>query len=243
MSNRRLIILFTAVFAAVLLAQAPLAAVMPLMGLADRGLTYTRAEGSVWQGRIVGLGWRGRNFGNTEVSVRPLWLLLGQLRADVTLSGAAKGHGRIVAWPNGSLALSDVSLTADVALFPVVLPVQGNLAIDVRRADFSHAGCRTVDADVRTNALVDRPAGLAWQGPVLSGTATCHDGVLMVPLAGGVGDETVAITMQIAGDGTFNAKVAARTADQAVMSMLSAVGFTAEGGAMTFIQNGRWSGS
>ncbi len=242
MSSRRLAGLFIVVFFIVLIARVPLAAVAPLFGLEARGISYARAEGGVWRGRLVGLNWRGRDYGDVEVSAKPLWLLLGQLKADVTLTGVASGHGRIAVWPNGSMTFTDVSLTTDVAALPVLLPVQGNISIDVRRAAFNRTGCRTVDADVHTNALVDRPAGLSWQGPVLSGTATCSAGVLVVPLIGGSGDETVTVTMQIAGDGTFIAKIATRTADEAVKSVLSAVGFTPEDGTMTFTQNGRWSG-
>ena len=239
---RRLGLLFATVFVAVLLARAPLSAVVTLFGLAERGISYTRAEGGVWQGRIIGLSWRGRNLGDAEVSVSPLRLLLGQLRADVALNGIATGGGQVTVWPNGSVALTDVSVVTDVAMLPVLLPLHGNVTLDVRSAAFGRTGCSAVDADVRTNALVDRPAGLAWQGPVLSGTATCRAGVLVVPLVGGAGDETVAVTMQIAGDGTFINKIAARTADEAVKGILTAVGFTAEDGAMTFTQNGRWSG-
>jgi general secretion pathway protein N len=242
MSSRRLAGLFAAVFFVVLIARVPLSAVAPALGLEARGVSYARAEGGIWQGRFVGLSWRGRHYGDAEISTKPLWLLLGQLKADVTLTGVANGHGQVTVWPNGSMAFTDASLTTDVAMLPVLLPMQGNISFDVRRAAFGRGGCRTVDADVHTNALVDRPAGLSWQGPVLSGTATCHQGVLVVPLIGGSGQETVAVTMQIAGDGTFVAKIATRTADEAVKGVLAAVGFTAEDGTMTFTQNGRWSG-
>jgi hypothetical protein len=243
MSTRGLMAVFCAVFFVLLLAWMPLSVLVPALALDARGFSHGRVEGSVWQGRIAGLAWRGRYIGDARLSVSPLGLVLGRLTVDVALGGAPgiKGAGRVIIWPNASVAVEDFALTSDVAMLPVVLPLTGSVTLDIHRAEFTRGGCRAVEADVQTNALVDRPAGLAWQGPVLSGRAMCRAGVLVVPLAGGAGAESVAVAVQLVPDGTFTIQVDARTADETVKGILSAVGFTAVGEIMTLTQNGRWS--
>jgi hypothetical protein len=114
------------------------------------------------------------------------------------------------------------------------------MSVAVRRADFTAQGCRAAQVEVRTNALVDKPAGLNWSGPVLSGSAHCSDGALVIPLAGANGSETITASMQILPDGTFHVKINARTMDEMVISVLAAAGFVYAEGEMTLTQNGRW---
>ncbi len=243
MSARILAAIFAVCFFGFGLASLPLSAAIAALSLDMRGITYSRAEGTFWNGRIHGLFWHGRDFGEASLIVHPWSLMLARLDADVVLAGqgAVSGSGRITVWPNASVELRSVAIIADVAMLPVVLPLKGSFRLDIRHADFSRAGCRSVDADLQTNALVDRPAGLNWRGPVLSGAAVCTNGILTLPLVGGDAREVVAVTMKLAGDGTFNVQVEARTTDETVKRALSVVGFTDVDGAMTLIQNGRWS--
>jgi hypothetical protein len=243
MSSRALGIIFCAVFFPLLLSQTPLSAAIAVFDLSKAGVGYTRAEGTLWNGRIAGLAWRGRSLGDAEIAVNPFTLVLARVDADVAVTGGqgARGRGTIMLWPTGSVTLRDVAVDADVALLPILLPVKGSVSVSVRHADFDRDGCRAIDADVRTDALTERPAGIDWRGPVLSGQAQCRAGVLVVPIAGGEGSETIAVTMRVSGDGTFDITVDARTGDEKVKSVLSALGFTAAGDVMTLAQSGHWS--
>jgi general secretion pathway protein N len=243
MSSRIIAIIFSASFLAFTISSIPLSVVVAALKLEARGMTYSRAEGTLWNGHIYSLAWRGRGLGDVTLSVQPLSLLLARLDVNITFGGRGSmaGNGTVSVWPNASVALRNVSLIADVGMMPVVLPLKGSIKLGIRRADFSRSGCRAVDAEFQTNALVERPAGLDWQGPMLSGTATCKEGILMLPLTGGDGTEIVAVTMKLAGDGTFSVQAEARTLDEAVKRALSLAGFTDIDGAMTLTQNGRWS--
>jgi len=243
MSPRVLALIFCAAFFPALLSQTPLSAMIGLFDIGKAGISYSRAEGTLWNGRLSRVAWRGRVLGDATVAVNPMTLLLARLDADVAVTGGqgAQGRGQITLWPTGSIALRDVTVDADVALLPIMLPVKGSISASVRHADFGRNGCRAVDAEVRTDALRERPAGIDWRGPVLSGRAHCRDGVLVLPIAGGEGSETIAVTMRASGDGTFNVDVDARTDDQTVKSVLSALGFTAAGDAMILAQSGHWS--
>ena len=240
MTAQRLAAIFCAVFFAMLIARLPLA--VPLALIDAPQLTSTRAVGSVWDGQIQGLAWRGRVLGDAAVRVRPLMLLLGRADIDGALAGSAvTGAGRITLWPNASTEVRDAVLTADVAMLPLVLPLKGTLTIDARRLAFGDEGCRAVDASVTTDTLAKSTAGISWQGPVLAGNITCTAGTLMVPLAGTAGNDSVAVTLQLSADGGFQVKVDARTANENLKRMLSTAGFNAVGDGMTLIQNGRWT--
>jgi len=243
MRSRILAAVFAACFLVLLAASIPLSAVVSALKPEAHGLAYSRAEGTLWDGRIHGLVWRGRDLGDAVLTVHPLSLLLGRMNVEIALDGRSgvRGAGIFTLWPNGSFAVRNASLSADVAALPVVLPLKGSFSIDIRKAAFSKTGCQAVDAGLQTNALVDRPAGLDWQGPVLAGDAICENGTLTLPLSGGGGAELITVTMSLAGDGSFRVQAKARTTDETVKRALSMVGFTDIDGAMTLVQNGRWS--
>lgn len=241
MSARQLVALFAAFFVAVIIVTLPLSAVMAAFDLPARGISYARASGTVWNGALAGLHWRGRDLGDARIAVRPLSLLIGRLGADFELDGkgVVSGSG-FVAATLGGFAVRDLSLSADVAQLPIVLPLSGKVAVDLAAADGGPNGCRRIEGAVRTNALVNRPAGLAWRGPELEGPVTCENGAIVIPLKGGTASESVAVAMTLGHDGTFGIRVEARTPDAALISVLSAVGFVEADGVMTLTQHGRW---
>ncbi len=242
MRNRTLFALFGVCFTLFALASLPLGVTVAAFDLADRGLSFNRADGLLWSGRISGLTWRGRAIGDVAVTVSPLSLLLARLDLEVALAGPGmSGGGSITLWANSSVVVKDFTFSSDMALLPVLLPLNGAVSMVLRHADFSRAGCRSVDADMRTDALVERPAGLDWHGPLLTGAVACRDGVLVVPLTGGDRAEAVAVTLRLINDGTFNIQVDARTMDETVKSVLSSIGFIYVDGAMSLTQHGRWS--
>lgn len=239
---RRLAGLFAGCFVVVLIATLPLSVVVSLFDPAARGLSFTRVSGTVWGGRVEDARWRGIALGNVDVAVRPLALLAGRLGLGIALDGTGTLAGRgVVGLGLGGVAVSDLSLIADVAALPSLVPVSGEIALDLARADMGADGCRRMDGTVRTDALVDRPAGLAWRGPVLAGPVTCADGAVVVPLKGTTGSESIAVVATLARDGTFDIRIDATTPDPAVAGVLSAVGFVEAGGVMTLTQQGRWS--
>jgi hypothetical protein len=241
MSHRKLAVLFAACFALVVIATLPLSVVLAALDLPARGISYTRASGTVWNGELAGLRWRGQDLGGARLAFRPLPLLWGRLGADVELDGkgAVTGHG-FVAAAIGGFVVSGLSLEADVAALPILIPVSGRVALTIDSAKIGGDGCERVEGRVRTDALVHRPAGLAWRGPELEGPVTCESGAIVIPLTGGTPSESVAVAMTLGHDGSFGLRVEARTPDAALLSVLSAVGFVETGGVMTLTQRGRW---
>lgn len=240
MTAARLTILFAVCFAVTVIVTLPLSAVLRAANVEARGLSFSRASGTVWNGRIEGLRWRGHDLGAAQLAAQPWALFLGRLAADVALDGGVMAGGGSIALKPGGVAIDDLTLSANVADLPVLLPLSGKVAIELAHADVGADGCRRIDGAVHTDALVNRPAGLAWSGPELSGPMTCSGGAVVIPLKGDTGAESIAVAMTLERDGSFGLRVEARTPNAAVVSILSAVGFVESGGVMTLTQRGRW---
>lgn len=241
MTARRLTAVFAACFVLVLIATFPLAAALGVAGASTRGLSYARVTGSIWNGHIEGLVWRGNDLGAVQVSLRPLALLTGGLglRLEFDGSGLVAGSGDVVA-TFGGVRLRDLSLSADLGTLPILLPLSGRVTLDLARVDMGTSGCRRAEGSIKTDALVNNPAGLSWRGPMLAGTVACEGDRLVIPLKGATDAENVAVAVTLVPDGTFGIKIDARTPNQAVVGALSAIGFVEDDGVMTLTQRGRW---
>lgn len=242
MSNRLLAAVFASCLILVVLATLPLSFVLRMLDLPAQGLSYSRVSGTVWNGAVSGLSWRGNDLGGAAIALRPLAMLRGRLGADVSLdgSGVVTGGGYAAMTPWG-LIVDDLSLSADIANLPLLLPMSGNISVEIAHADVRAGGCRQIDGAARTDALMNRPAGLAWQGPELTGPIECRGGALVIPLKGGAESQAIAVAMTLGADGSFGIRVEARAPDSAVASVLSAIGFVETDGVMTLTQHGRWS--
>ncbi|MHB1207114.1 MAG: type II secretion system protein N, partial [Rhodospirillaceae bacterium] len=164
MSPKYLAAVFSGCLAIFLVATLPLSVALPRAQLEQRGIGYSRAEGTIWHGRIEGLRWRGYRVGDATIAVKPLMILAGRLALDADVGGAGlmRGGGRVQITPFGTLILADVSLTADVARLPVIVPLSGHVTVVVAHAEISRRGCRSAVGAIRTDALVRQPAGLPW---------------------------------------------------------------------------------
>lgn len=241
MSARALAGLFVACFVLVVIATFPLSVAVRAVDAPGRAVSFARVSGTIWNGRIDGLSWRGHDLGAAHIVFRPLSLLVGRLGLDVALDGGGmiSGSGFIGLKPAG-LVVSDLTLSADVAALPILMPLSGQVALDVGRADLTRNGCRAAEGSVRTDALVHRPAGLPWKGPVLAGPITCANGAIVIPMRGDTEAGPIAVALTLARDGTFGVQVDARAPNSAVAGLLSGIGFVEKGGVMTLTQRGRW---
>lgn len=241
MKTRTFAFLFAGCFALAVLVTLPLAFVLRTLDLPASGVSFSRASGTVWNGEVAGLSWRGNDLGGAKISFRPLSFLLGRLGATIAFDGTGiiKGAGYVALTPRG-VFVDDLSVSADVASLPILLPLSGQISVQIAHADLRRGGCARVEGAATTDALMHRPAGLAWRGPELSGPIECRDGAIVIPLKGGAESQAVAVAMTLGADGSFGIRVEARAPDSAVASVLSAIGFVEMGGVMTLTQQGRW---
>lgn len=241
MNPRRLAAVFAACFVLVMVATLPMAVALRTLDLPAHGVSFSRASGTIWDGEITGLAWRGHELGAARLGLRPRSLFIGRIGVDIALDGGGLvDGGGFIALSPGGLHVRDLVLSADVADLPILLPLSGRVALDLSHADVNAAGCRRIEGSVRTDALKNRPAGLDWSGPELEGPMTCSEGAVVIPLKGASGSESIAVAMTLGKDGSFGVRVDARTPNPAVLSVLSAIGFVETDGVMTLTQRGRW---
>jgi len=238
MTRRALIAVFASTLIVFLVASLP----MSIIGWASIPVSYSRAEGTLWNGALRDVTWQGQSLGDAHIIFRPAALLLGRLSfaLDIQGRGPLTGHGVITRGFGGSIAIRDASFWADVARMPTLLPLSGFVAVDIKSLKLDRNGCHEAIARVETNTLQRGPGGLNWTGPVLSGQAQCEDGSLVLPLTGAQGPDRIAVTFIADRGSAYTVDITVETPDPAVMSALSALGFTPAGGGFTLRQTGRW---
>lgn len=242
MSRRFLVSLFLLSFGLLSLIQIPMSAVTAWLSVDRYGVSLGRASGSIWNGSIKDVVWRGVRVGDVQITLKPLLLLRGQAAARVEIDnvGAVKGTINIASGLSSTISIEDTQITVLVDRMPVIVPIRGSASFTVREAIFNSQGCERLVADMQTNALTKSSTGSDWRGPILSGSAHCVDGRMVLPIEGGNESERIAVVMEIQNDGLFTIDAEVNTNNESLATMLGVVGFSMRDGAYTLSQEGRW---
>lgn len=229
--------LFLAFFAAAMLAFLPMRLVLGWMALDDQGFTAREVRGSIWSGALAEARFGELALGDLSAGVDPLRLLLG--RARIALSGSGEGgDARLsgaVEVSRSRAAILDASgpIAPGAAFAP--LPVTA-LALDDVSVRFADGVCEAADGRVRADI-----AGTLFGQPLpgmVSGSARCDGGALLLPLVGAAGQEGVALRLWA--DGRYRAELTLVPTDPAAGARLDAAGFTANGAARMLAVEGRF---
>lgn len=216
----------TGLFAAALLVAAlalmPLRLGLAVAGLDRTGLSASRVEGSLWNGRLIGAGWRGVAIGDVSARLAPLPLLAGQLRlavANVDIAGELLGGGLTgVAGLTGRLRLATAG--------PLGLAA---IDFDDFGLTFDSRGCRAA-----TGRLTVAPAAL---GTRFAGSPRCTGPAALLPLTSGNGDR---LTLQLASDGGYVAVVDLADPGGSARAGLRALGLAPSPHGLSGTIRGRW---
>jgi len=240
-SNRLLLALAAFVAGFQVTALAPASLATSLLGRSGR-FTVAKAEGTLWNGRLLDARVDGVALGDVTFAVRGLSFLSGAPSADVRLNGGAlAGEGRLRA------SLQGVSLTD--ALFEFDLgtarryaflgaPLEGRLRGTVRQLKLDRGGCVAADIDLWTDVLA-APARRLHGAPLeLSGGASCVGGSVMVTLAGDSADGAVRLKLAVRSDMTYTLNATAAPARAELAEALRAFGFAQGEGAMSMAMSG-----
>ncbi|MCG8440905.1 MAG: type II secretion system protein N [Caulobacterales bacterium] len=226
-----LTLLFIAAFLVFAVAEIPLQSALQLAGAREQGLSYVRADGTVWRGVVRGAAIPGQAIGDVSVRVSPAALLTGALRAETEIAGPAiQGGGQLRASAGGAVSLTDLALDIDVGrltrLHPRIRARGGAAVVRVGEIAFDRGGdCArasgTLTSDLLTRASTDSP----WSGPPLSGEVSCREGRLHLALSGA--DADVAIDASASVDSAGRVRVFARvmTDDPQLRNLLPLMGF------------------
>lgn len=237
------------VFAATVIASAPLSVVSAFVDAERQGVSYSEATGTIWRGGFSGLAVRGVPLGDVSFRLSPLSLVRLAPSVSFTASGGAlAGEGRVTA---GAASLKLENVKADIRLGAVAPrgvfgePAHGVARVDIRRLDFSRAkGCRTADGDLWTDVL-DAPAKrFNLPAMPMAGAVACDaDGRLAVTLAGANARAGAEVVLRIDKTLAYEIAATARPAGDDVAQALRFFGFEDDNGALIYGSAGVLTGA
>lgn len=206
-------------------ARAPASLVVPSR---EGGLAYSRAEGTIWSGRFVEARLNGVDAGTISYKVSLFNLVRGLLDVDFDMEGGAlSGEGLTLKadW-RGDRRLIAPDVTLQGAQVTEGLALVGATRIEGLDLYFSGGRCVTAAGRLSSDVLARSGAQLGWQGPRLSGEASCRDAAAQLTLIGASSDgDTVQSLIELAptGEGLWRAFVG--TQKPALRAMLEQQGF------------------
>ncbi len=218
-----------------LVAFAPLSFVMRHSGLAERGLGWQQARGSVWQGQVTGMSWRGVPIGSLNLEAHLLRALTGAPVHDVVWSGQ-QGQGRAAITTNGKkTTASRVSLripvTEQIGADAFVASLGATLNVSSGRIRATGRKCDAASGQVSSDLARRAAATFGRDWPVLSGALTCEDGRVGATLSGEASDGTQ-ITMVL--DLQDGIEIRLARVDDEVRAVAVAAGFMDQDGALVY---------
>lgn len=242
---RRFIWLFlfgAVVFLVTLAWRAPMSVLAGGAGLASRGITYERAQGTVWSGDLLGVEIGGQPVGRVTLDLKPGALFGGQLAYAMDIAGpAGRGRGELHLSAGGGLALrdlvADVNLQAIERLDTRLRQVPATVSVTVPElVTDRRLACRRADGRLRTDLLQRLGGSLNWNGPAMAGIIACDgEGGYQVSLANVDGADE--ITLEAAGSpltASYTAEARVRTSNRSVADTLKLLKFQRVGDAFIY---------
>lgn len=244
-----LIILFLAAAIIAGLSQLPLSYVLSQSGASNSGLSWARAEGTVWEGRVTGLAYGAQPIGTAHLRLQPGSLLAGRVAYDVQWAGPpGRGSGLLSLGGDQDYAVDDLRLEASISALngaaDWVRANGGELRVRADRIRFSDGRCAEAQGTVSTDVLTR--AAMAWgqTWPDVSGELSCDAGMLIVPLEGERnGAERVEAVARIGLVEASSVEASVVNADPQLENALALMGFVYENDAYVFRQSAALSGA
>lgn len=176
-------------FLAVAVAEAPASLAGLALDSAGTGVTYEASSGTVWNGSLRGLAWRGIDLGEVRFQFEHAALLTGRLAASARAeSPALKGRGVLSIGVFGGWSARNVEAVLDLNQFRDIrllgTPLSGSATIRVKSIGGSARGCRNADGEVSTDAAAQLATRFGVKGFPLKGPIRCENGALVLPLSG-----------------------------------------------------------
>lgn len=242
-----LLFLFIALVSIVVLA--PLSAVMNVAAKSAPAINYTTANGSVWNGSVMGLRYGAQPVGNVQLKTDWLSVFGGALKSSVAVTDGgvlAAGDARIGL--DGGINLSNIKVrgnTSDLlSLKQDIRMLGGDFSLSLKKLTLKSGACRKAESgEVWTNILTRFEQKYDWKGPELKGPITCENGRIVVNMTGtGERGETVSayLAFDLNANGTFRAEI--EKASEKVAQAATVLGFVTLGDKLVYEHSVRRTG-
>lgn len=230
-----LAIVFLTTLIAGVIAFTPLSFVMRQSGIAERGVGWQQARGSIWQGQVTGLSWRGEPIGAVNLESNPLRLLSGGASHHVTwVSPQGRGDADIKA-SRKSIVAGNANLSMPVTRRTGIDPAFSQLGASIRLSGgqlrFSGERCDSASGTVTSDIARLAAASMGRDWPILSGPLTCKDGELEALMSGAAADGT---RLELRLNRATGLRVTLENADDEVKANLALAGFQSENGKLVY---------
>lgn len=223
MSHRLLVGVFAGAFVLLLVVLAPVQLLTGRLTESGAPLSASRAEGTVWRGRLENARLGPKVFGDLKLALSPLALLAGRFEVDVR-GAASRGERARLLLSGKTRGARGVQLAAPVDLTRAGLPLAGTLTTDKVAAVFRQGRC--VEAGGRLRLRIESAGVL--QGAALDGAATCEAGAWVATLRGPTTIGQASLVARVSGNGRLHARFAIAATDPMIVQQLTAQGFVVD---------------
>ncbi|WP_084399994.1 type II secretion system protein N [Henriciella aquimarina] len=234
-----LILIAVLALAGFALSQVPLGFALSRLPLNAMGVQWTQSEGTVWDGRVMGVYFRNQPVGDVDVALAPMSLLSFKPALDVQWGGAGgRGAATLVLAGESTYRAEDVRLEQKVSalesLSPDLRAIRGTFRLSGGSARIDDFRCTSASGEIRSDtlSLAARQFGRSFSD--LTGTLACEDGAFRFVMQGaGPDGDTVSVNGRAHLQGEAEISVEADTSDSDIETLLANAGFARE--------DGRWS--
>lgn len=237
------IVAFVLALATGAVANIPLSFAMRLSGVADRGLSWQQARGTVWNGQISSMVSNGVDLGTARMKLHAISLVAGKPSATLQMSAGAVQGSMEASVGGQNINVTDLSMNADLSqlsnLKPELRRTGGTLSVRNGALSISREGtCQAASgsASLDTVRRIGILYGRDW--PLLSGQLSCDSGAFLIRLSGeGQAQERFDLTVRFLQTGTTQIKVQAANLDPEAAQLLPALGFSKTPEGLVFYQD------
>ncbi len=236
MNRLLLVLVFAATLLVSLIWMTPLGFALDRSNLNRSGLSWNEAQGTVWNGRILGVSFGRQVLGDVRLKLRPLSLLGGALSYNIEFAGpAGQAAGQVAATRDRAMVVRDLRLAADIAalegLSTDIRQIGGEVRVRLAELRFAGGRCQVARGTLTTDALTK--AGLAYGRDFgdFAGEFGCEGGMVLLPMRGESGNGDVVTAELRAGAAEVSSLTAdVATGDQDLGLALGLLGFGYEDG-------------
>ena len=221
--------------------QIPLGFALRQLPLNAMGVNWTQSEGTIWNGRIMGVYLNGQPVGDIDVALQPASLITLQPKVDFQWGGAG-GRGAGTVGMNGDrISASNLRIeqriSAMESLSPEVRAVGGVFRLSQGALRIEGNQCTSATGRLSSDTLSIAAEQFGREFSDLSGTLDCVDGAFSIDMNGsGPTGDTVAVAAEATLYGRSEIKIVANTNDDEIESLLASAGFNRRDGVWTFIR-------
>lgn len=220
-------------------AQLPIGFVLQRLPLNAMGVQWTQSEGTVWDGRVMGVYVNGQPVGDVDVALQPVSLLTLRPELDVQWGGAGGRGAGLLLFETGAVEARELRFEQRVSalesLSADLRAIGGNFRLSDGAVRIEDGRCTSATGAVQSDTLTLAARQFGRTFSDLTGAISCEDGAFQIEMSGdGSTGDTIAITAQATLQGQSEIHVAVSTADRELEALLANAGFSREDGVWTY---------